>query len=69
MRCCEKSETNQNLTIEDSLKSDTGYGNGSSYKVKQLFNRHGYNLAILQGHVKGWYYTKTLPNRHKKKMT
>lgn len=40
-------------TIEDSLKIDTGGGNGSSYKIKQLFNRHGYNLAILQGHVRG----------------
>lgn len=40
-------------TIEESLKTDTGSGNGSSYKIKQLFNRHGYNLAILQGHVRG----------------
>ncbi len=43
----------QALTLEDSLKADTGNGNGSAYKIKQLFNRHGYNLAILRGHVKG----------------
>ena len=43
------------LTIEESLHVDTvdGRSNGSSYKIKQLFNRHGYNLAILKGHVKG----------------
>ena len=41
-------------TIEESLQNDPmGTSNGSSYKIKQLFNRHGYNLNILVGHVKG----------------
>ena len=40
-------------TIEQALRTDTGTGNGASYKIKQLFNKHGYNLAILPGHVKG----------------
>ena len=40
-------------TIEQDLQTDSGNGNGSTYKIKQLFNRHGYNLAILRGHVKG----------------
>ena len=41
-------------TIEESLRNDSvGTSNGSSYKIKQLFNKHGYNLAILDGHVKG----------------
>ena len=40
-------------TIEQDLLTDSGNGNGSTYKIKQLFNRHGYNLAILRGHVKG----------------
>ena len=40
-------------TIEQDLVTDSGNGNGSTYKIKQLFNRHGYNLAILRGHVKG----------------
>ena len=43
----------QSLTIEESLESDQGSGNGSNYKIKQLFNKHGYNLCILQGHVRG----------------
>jgi len=40
-------------TIEQDLQTDSGNGNGSTYKIKQLFNKHGYNLAILRGHVKG----------------
>ena len=40
-------------TIEQDLQTDKGNGNGSTYKIKQLFNKHGYNLAILRGHVKG----------------
>ena len=40
-------------TIEEALKRDLGTGNGASYKVKQLFNKHGFNLAIMPGHVKG----------------
>ena len=56
--CCSSFDTTQNpeaaaVTIEESLQIDTGHSNGASYKIKQLFNRHGYNLAILRGHVKG----------------
>ena len=40
-------------TIEEALKRDLGTGNGASYKVKQLFNKHGFNLAIMPGHVRG----------------
>ena len=40
-------------TIEQDLQTDSGNSNGSTYKIKQLFNKHGYNLAILRGHVKG----------------
>ena len=40
-------------TIEEALRNDIGTGNGASYKIKQLFNKHGYNLAIMPGHVKG----------------
>ena len=40
-------------TIEEALRKDLGTGNGASYKVKQLFNKHGFNLAIMPGHVKG----------------
>ena len=42
-----------NKTIEDALKTEDPEIDGKSYRVKQLFNKHGYNLAILPGHVKG----------------
>ena len=42
-----------NKTIEDALKTEDADSDGKSYRVKQLFNKHGYNLAILPGHVKG----------------
>ena len=47
-------------TIEQDLQTDSGNGNGSTYKIKQLFNKHGYNLAILRGHVKGNYFSRFL---------
>ena len=40
-------------TIEESLRTDVGTGNGAAYKIKQLFNKHGYNLSIMPGHVRG----------------
>ncbi len=62
-------DTNGSETIEDAMMRDQidggGSGSvtpanggkisssGSSYKIKQLFNSHGYNLAIMRGHVKG----------------
>lgn len=42
-----------NKTIEEALKTEDADSDGKSYRVKQLFNKHGYNLAILPGHVKG----------------
>lgn len=38
-------------TLEEAMQQDTP--DGSDYKTKQLFNRHGFNLAIMKGHVKG----------------
>ena len=42
-----------NKTIEEALKTEDPQLDGKNYRVKQLFNKHGYNLAILPGHVKG----------------
>jgi hypothetical protein len=40
-------------TLEIAMNKDQGDSNGRSYKIKQLFNGHGYNLSIMRGHVKG----------------
>ena len=51
-------------TIEEALRNDIGIGNGASYKIKQLFNKHGYNLAIMPGHVKGKPNTEHNRTKH-----
>ena len=53
-----------NKTIENALKTEDADTDGKSYRVKQLFNKHGYNLSILPGHVKGMDFVHFCRHTH-----